>query len=65
MATHRDGERGHPPSRNSRFVFMNGAWYFSSRGKMIHGPFEDRDTAEEALGTFLRGVGARPRWRTF
>jgi hypothetical protein len=45
--------------RSSRFHFLNGKWFYMSRGGEEHGPFVTRDQAEADVETSITGKEKR------
>jgi hypothetical protein len=53
MSRHRNGELGVVPFRSGRFFYIGQNWYFSCREGRDQGPFENRETAEFALNSYI------------
>lgn len=50
---HREGESGTVPARTDRYFCLANEWYFTTRENQIHGPFETREEASEALAVYI------------
>lgn len=53
---HREGESGPVPFRTGRIFNVGVEWYFSTRGGIDRGPYDDKKEAEAELSLFLRNV---------
>ena len=52
----REGEMEVPESRRPRITTQDGHWFFQTREGELVGPYDARETAEEASNTFLQFV---------
>lgn len=53
----RQGERGPVPSRRKRVYVKGTQWYFMTRNRLEHGPYQNMTDAKKELALFLRRSG--------